>query len=248
MPEPQYIAMAAVMAATAVACLTWRDGRPRRIAGVLAWLLPLGYILVEVVAISAGTVPYDPSAQPMSDLGVTTCGTGTYPLADYPICSPLHDLVNWANVLAGTGIAAGAMWLRGTWPPGRRTTAATVLLVVFGLCNAIPGLIPADVDFVAHVAGTLPGMVVQIPALFLLAAVLRRAGATGPARWTTVCATATTLALVLIPVQPFLDLPGGLLQRALYFSVYLWAAVAGVERYRATRPAPLMAATGPASR
>src|SRR5699024_6017482 len=67
----------------------------------ISWISLIIYFIIEYFVIRATTTPYDYLVQPMSDLGVTTCGSGTYVLATYEICAPYHLLVNWTFTFTG---------------------------------------------------------------------------------------------------------------------------------------------------
>lgn len=195
---------------------------------VVCWISLSAYFLIEYIVIRATTAPYNFLEQPMSDLGVTACGTDTYLLASYDICSPYHLLMNWTFTLTGIAIAVGAIALHPLWPSQKKTRFATILLVVYGLSYTISGIVPADVNFLWHTLGSIPGMIVQIPALLMIGFAIRK---TMPALsfWTFLCALLTTSALILLFYQPlFINLPGGLLQRILYGSVYLWMTVTAI--------------------
>ncbi|KMS83201.1 hypothetical protein ACZ91_54405 [Streptomyces regensis] len=238
--------MSAVVLGCLALCVALRR-RPaaRTIVGALAWTLGIAYFAVELPAVAASAAPYDPLVQPMSDLGVTTCGTGTYPLADYAICSPWHDAVNWAFLLSGLVVALGAWCLHpvGARPGAhrsRRSILAATLLVTWGLSMASSGLFPADTHFWTHTLLAVPGMVVHIPALLVLRAALRDARP-GLARWTGICATvsiATLTGVVAAPLVPGLGELGGLLQRLLYAVVWVWTlGVAAATAVTAARSA-----------
>ena len=220
-PVVPYVSMGAIFVAAVVAAWLLRGRSWAAVIGVLAWLPQVAYFGVEVIVVSATTAPYDPLSQPMSDLGVTGCGTDTYPLADHAICSPMHPLMNWTMAVSGALVAAGALLVRSRLPRGYRSTAAMWLLVVFGGSSALAGVIPADIDFVWHVAVSLPGMVVQVPAFFLLGRSLR-SKRPGLAAWSYLCGWSTVVSLALLALQPILELPGGLIQRALYGIVFVW--------------------------
>jgi len=184
------------------------------------------------------TAPYNLLYQPMSDLGVTTCGPDTYPLALYEICSPSHLLMNWTFALTGVVIAVGAILLDQFWPRGRRATSATVLLVIYGLSYAISGIVPANIGFAWHTLGALPGMIAQIPALLLIALTVRDR-MPQLAVWTSVCLAITTGMLLLLALQPVVPgLPGGLLQRLLYGSVFLWMVGTAIFLWKNGREKP----------
>lgn len=218
-----YVLMAMVTVAACVGALPLR-ARPRAAAriGFACWISLSVYFVIESIVILRVTAPYSLLYQPMSDLGVTICGIDTYPLALYEICSPSHLLMNWTFTLTGVVIAVGAILLHQFWPRGLQATFATVLLVIYGLSYAISGIVPANIGFAWHTLGALPGMVAQIPALLLIALTVR-GRMPQFAAWTSVCLLITTGMLLLLALQPVVPgLPGGLLQRLLYGSVYLW--------------------------
>lgn len=200
--------------------------------GMVSWISLSAYFFIEYIVIQATTVPYNLLNQPMSDLGVTACGTETYELAAYAICSPFHPLMNWTFTLTGIIIFVGAIFLHQFWPDKRGTRIATMLLVIFGLSYGISGIFPADLNFLIHTFASLPGMFVQIPALILIGLAIRK---TMPklSKWTFLCAFLTTASLMLIFLQPmFTDLPGGLFQRFLYGFVWLWMVVTGIVLWK----------------
>jgi len=236
-----YVLMSAVWVVAVFTAWRLRGWRPATTIGALAWLPLIAYFGIEVIVGHATTEPYDPLLQPMSDLGVTACGVNKYPLAEQALCSPLHMVMNWTMAISGTLIAAGALLLRSRFPLGRRVTAATWLLVVFGVSNTLPGAIPADLGFTWHVITSIPGMVVQVPALFLFG---RALWPDNPklAVWSHACAGIAALSIALLIVQSMFELPGGLLQRVLYGVVFAWCSVVAVAVLRGSRQ-PLTADT-----
>lgn len=232
-----YVLMAAVTIVACAGAVLLRK-RPDMAArtGFISWMSLTLYFVIDLVVLGRTSAPYDVLRQPMSDLGVTTCGTGTYPLAPYDICSPSHLLMNWTFTLTGVVIAVGAILLHQFWPRGRRAVAATVLLVIYGLSYSIAGIVPADVSFLWHTLGSLPGMFVQIPALLLIA-LTTRSRMPSLAAWTSACLAITTGLLLLLLIQPVVpQLPGGLLQRLLYGSVYLWMVVTAILLWKNHTP------------
>lgn len=196
--------------------------------GSVSWISLSLYFPVEYIVIRGTTVPYHFMHQPMSDLGVTSCGTDTYVLAYYEICSPYHLLMNWTLTLTGVVVFIGAVFLHRRWPEQRQTKIATVLLSIFGVSYGISGIFPADENFMVHTLATFPGMFVQIPALILIGSAIRKY-MPKLSKWTFFCAFLTTASLVLLCLQPlFTELPGGLLQRMLYCFVWLWMIVTGI--------------------
>src|SRR5699024_7263261 len=155
------------------------------------------------------TAPYHLLNQTMSDLGVTVCGTETYQLAVYEICSPFHLLMNWTFTLTGIVNVVGAIFLHPFWLNIKSTIIATVLLLIFGLSYGLSRIFPTDVNFLIHTFSSLPGMFVQIPAFILIGGAIRTA-MPKLAKWSFFCTFLTTGSLILIYLQPvFTELPGG---------------------------------------
>jgi hypothetical protein len=199
-----------------------------KIIGALSWIGLSLYFIVEFLVIKASTASYNFLKQPMSDLGVTICGIDTYELAAYEICSPAHLAMNWTFTLTGIAVFTGAIFLHKFWPDNKKTKTATVLLVIFGLSYSISGIFPADINFLVHTFASLPGMFVQIPALIIIGRAIKST-MQKLSKWTYFCLMLNLLSLLLIFLQPvFPELPGGLIQRALYASIWLWMAVTGV--------------------
>lgn len=199
--------------------------------GIISWVSLSAYFVIEYIVIQANTAPYNLFKQPMSDLGVTACGKGTYSLADYAICSPYHLLMNWTFTLTGIVIIVGAVFLQRYWSNKGQSKTVTVLFVIFGLSYIISGIFPADVNFLLHTLGSLPGMVAQIPALILIGLAIRT-NMPKLSVWTFFSAFLTTSSLILLFFQPIFDLPGGLLQRMLYGFVWLWMVVIGIVLWK----------------
>ncbi|WP_368655081.1 DUF998 domain-containing protein [Ornithinibacillus sp. 4-3] len=190
--------------------------------GSISWIALSAYFFIEAFVIHATTAPYDFLKQPMSDLGVTTCGTDTYVLANYMICSPYHWLMNWTFFLTGLAILLGTVFLYPLWPKARTTKIASFFIGIFGISYGMSGIIPADIHFYGHTLTALPGMVVQIPAMILISIVIYKK-MPRIFWWTILWLIVNILALLGIFLQPvFSNLPGGLLQRILYVSVYIW--------------------------
>ncbi|WP_227995000.1 DUF998 domain-containing protein [Oceanobacillus sp. CFH 90083] len=200
--------------------------------GLISWIALSAYFFIEAIVIRATTAPYSFMNQPMSDLGITTCGTDTYVLASYAICSPYHWLMNWTFFLTGLIILLGAVFLYPLWPKVRSAKIASFFIGIFGVSYGISGIVPADINFNWHTLTALPGMVVQIPAMILISIAIYKKM---PCIfwWTIICTSVTTAALIGIFLQSvFTELPGGLLQRILYASVYIWLTGTAVGLWR----------------
>ncbi|MCT1905375.1 DUF998 domain-containing protein [Oceanobacillus sojae] len=198
------------------------SGRQSILIGLISWIALSAYFMIEAIVIRATTAPYSFLNQPMSDLGVTACGTDTYVLASYTICSPYHWLMNWTFFLTGLFILIGAVLLYPLWPKVRSIKIASIFIGVFGVSYGISGIVPADINFYWHTITALPGMVVQIPAMILISIAIYQK-MPRIFWWTIICTIVNAAALLSLFLQSvFTWLPGGLLQRILCASVYIW--------------------------
>lgn len=202
--------------------------------GFISWISLIIYFIIEYFVIRATTTPYDYLVQPMSDLGVTTCGSETYVLATYEICSPYHLLMNWTFTFTGIVIFVGALFLHQCWNDSKLTRVATALLVTYGISYTTSGIVPADISFLWHTLLALPGMFVQIPALLIIGRSMR-IRMPKLSLWTFTCALINISILILLFLQPFIGLPGGLLQRMLYGSVYLWMIITAIMLWKSSK-------------
>lgn len=205
-----------------------------RWAGLLLVLQPL-YLLAELVAAAAVTVPYSLVSNTISDLGAVTCTEIGYPYGPVPVCSPLHALVNGAFIVFGLLLAVAAILWRGN--PGRRGwgTAAVVCWVIAGLSSIGTGLTPLDQQLELHVLASTPVFLAQPVALVLTGIALRghdrRLAISG-----IVLGVLTLIAAVAFFLTAGVTGAGGLLERLVLWPAYLWLAALG---WALRRPAPL---------
>lgn len=195
--------------------------------GLLSWMALLSYFPIELVIISQTTKPYSIMDQAMSDLGVLSCGYDAYPLSAYEICSPMAHEMNVIFILTGMLIASGAVLIHHFWGGSKWTIVATVLLVIYGLGYTVSGIYPADINFLAHTLPSIPSMLFQIPAMYIIARFIRHKWP-GLAQFTFVCMSISTLSLILM----IIGLPAGLMQRLLYFSVWFWMGITAIILWR----------------
>ena len=224
----EYYIVTAILITISVILYTCRNTSqyPARI-GLLSWMALLLYFPIEILIISRTTKPYSIMDQAMSDLGVLSCGSNTYPLALYEICSPLAHEMNIIFILTGILIASGAVLVHHFWGSSKWTIAATVLLIIYGLGYTVSGIYPADVNFWAHTLPSMPSMILQIPAMFLIARSIRHKWP-ALARFTIICMVISTLSLIMI----IIGFPAGLMQRLLYFSVWFWMGITAIILWR----------------
>lgn len=224
----EYFIVTAILIIISVVLYAYRNTSPypARI-GLLSWMALLLYFPIEMIIIGQSTKPYSIMDQAMSDLGVLSCGVDTYPLAVNEICSPMAHEMNIIFILTGILIAAGAALLHRFWDSSKWTISATVLLVIYGLGYTVSGIFPADVNFLAHTLPSIPTMIFQIPAMYIIARSIRHKWP-GLARFTLICMLISALSLILIMI----GLPAGLMQRLLYFSVWFWMSITAIILWR----------------
>ncbi len=105
--------------------------------GGLMWLATAQFFVVQVVVQLASPVPYNPIADPISDLGRVTC-TPTQ-------CSPWHGLMNASFIALGLCMAAGALAAEASSPRvSAISRAAAAILALAGLGTCGVGLVPND--------------------------------------------------------------------------------------------------------
>jgi hypothetical membrane protein len=73
--------------------------------GPVLYVAGLQYFAVQLLTALRWSPAYSISRDTISDLGNTACGTwnGHY------VCSPLHDLMNWAFIVLGATMMAGSV-------------------------------------------------------------------------------------------------------------------------------------------
>jgi len=191
--------------------------------GLLSWMALLVYFPAEMLIISRTTKPYSIMNQAMSDLGVLSCGSDTYPLAVYEICSPMAHEMNIIFILAGMLIATGAVLLHRFWGNSRWTVSATILFVIYGIGYTLSGVYPADVNFWAHTLPSLPTMFVHFPAMYFISKAIKDKWP-GLSRFTLICMMISALSLILI----IIGFPAGLMQRLVYFSAWFWMSMTAI--------------------
>mgnify|MGYP000976910506 CR=1 FL=1 len=220
----EYLIVTAILIIITAVLYVYRNKSPYPVKiGLLSWMALLLYFPAEMLIISRTTKPYSIMDQAMSDLGVLSCGSDTYPLAAYEICSPLAHEMNIIFILTGMLTVAGAVLLHRFWGNSKWTVSATILFVIYGLGYTMSGVFPADVNFWSHTLPSLPTMFVQIPAMYFISRAIKDKWP-GLARFTFICMFISALSLVLI----IIGFPAGLMQRLLYFSVWFWMGVTAI--------------------
>ena len=222
-----YFLLVCVLLLLAAFFIAKRGSRVSDTAGFMSWILLIFYFPVEWIVTSRMISTYSFMNQPMSDLGVERCMSHAYSLAPYHICSPLSGLMNITFIVTGILIALGAVLLHRFFGEGTGVRIATGMWIVYGLGYSISGIFPADINFAVHTIFSLPGMVLQIPAMIIIAKSIRDR-MPGFSVWTYICMGLSALSLVVI----LIGFAPGLMQRLLYGFVWLWMIVGAIILWR----------------
>lgn len=136
---------------------------PRLIGGLL-WASSVQYFIVQLIVISAWTVPHSFANNFISDLGNTECGM----YAGLPVCSPLWPLMNLSFVVFGSTMALGALLLRKHFKITRVSAVAFGLMVLSGIGTIMVGMFPENTINSLHMIGAFFGLGVGNLSVLLL--------------------------------------------------------------------------------
>jgi len=208
---------------------SWHRGASRSVivAGGICWVLTVVYLVAQPIVAAAWAHPaYDFGANPISDLGNTTCGEYISPQGHTrEICSPRHLVMNVAFAAGGVLTAAGAL-LTWRWWPGRTASRAGLgCVAAAGAGGVLVGCAPENVNLPVHAAGAL----LQVPgAAGMVLAGIGSAGVTGRARWFSIVWGAIAVVACLLylgGVHPVLGSGG--MERVAFDTLTVWTVVLG---------------------
>jgi len=161
--------------------------------GILSWFATYLYFLVEPFFILTSTASYSFLNHAMSDLGVTSCGTYTYSIAPYEICSPHHFWMNVLFIINGLTLSIGILYISQNLKKTKTTQLATAFILILALGNIVSGFIPADINLFWHSIFAQLGMVTVLAGLWMYASSL-----TNGKYWTYGCLVSLLVILILI--------------------------------------------------
>lgn len=193
------------------------------VIGAACWALSIVVFVDQAIAQAASARPYSLATNLISDLGNTACG----PL----ICSPLFRLVDVTFVVAGLCHTAGAVATWEAWPRRPQRAAGLVLLALAGVCLALAGLAPENVNLALHALGALVGIVsLNVATILLGATVLRAVRGLGAAA---LAAGGTGLVGTVLFLVPAAGVPPGLAERIADWPAAAMVVVLGAFLLRA---------------
>ena len=132
--------------------------------GALLWISSVQYFIVQLIVISAWTVPHSFANNFISDLGNTECGE----YAGLAVCSPLWPLMNMSFIVFGVTMALGAILLHKEFIRTRLSRVAFGLMVLSGIGTIMVGLFPENTINSLHVVGAFLGLGVGNLSVLLL--------------------------------------------------------------------------------
>ena len=141
----------------------------RELIGPLLWVSSVQYFIVQLIVISAWTVPHSWANNFISDLGNTECGM----YAGLAVCSPLHLLMNLSFVFFGITMAVGSTYLLRQFERTKFTTLAFGLMMLSGFGTIFVGLFPENTINSLHMFGAILGLGVGNLSVLLLGLALK---------------------------------------------------------------------------
>ncbi|PWD51786.1 DUF998 domain-containing protein [Serinibacter arcticus] len=194
--------------------------------GALLWILTLAYWPLQVLVAGRWPEPYSWSANYISDLGATLCGTVTDDGPARAVCSPEHEWWNIGLAFVGVLTALGAVLLS----RGRRTAERVGLLLVMagGLAVVVTAVVPFDVDTDVHDLAALAQFVLQILGMVVLAFTLRTRGRVAFAVVTLVMVLVAGAGFAAFLSEGHLGFGVGIVERVAFDTLTLWTVVAGL--------------------
>lgn len=194
--------------------------------GPVLWISSIQYFIIQLIVISAWTVPHSWSDNFISDLGNTECGT----YAGLAVCSPLHALMNVSFVTFGVTMLAGALILTRHFSKTKLSTAGFSMMVLAGVGTIFVGVFPENTIGWLHMFGAILGLGVGNLSVLLLGIGLREIH---PAlRTYTIASGVVSLsAFILFASGIYLELGRGGMERMVSYPFTVWMIVFGLYAF-----------------
>ena len=217
--------------------------------GARVWLVgALQFVAAMVVTQLAWTTPYSLSANYISDLGNTACGT----FASRYVCSPWHLVFDVSVVVLGVLTLLGVLLLPTAFPTRRSRSIGLGLFVIAGIGSVGVGLSPENVNLTVHSLSALLAFAGSALAMIVLGfAMLRDTRWAGYRAYSVLSGLVSLVALGLFAAGA--NRWGGLwstwgiggMERTIVAPVLLWTIVVAVHLLRIPTFAPRLFATRP---
>ena len=194
-----------------------------KLVGALLWISSLQYFIIQLIVISAWTVPHSWANNFISDLGNTECGD----YAGLAVCSPLHPLMNLSFVIFGVTMAFGSVFLKRTFASSRFSRAAFILMMFSGIGTVMVGLFPENTVNSLHVVGAFLGLGIGNLSVLLLGISLNRIHVI-MRTYTIVSAMMSLGAFALFSLEVHLGLGRGGMERLISYPFTIWMVTFGL--------------------
>lgn len=194
--------------------------------GPVLWISSIQYFIIQLIVISAWTVPHSWSDNFISDLGNTECGT----YAGLAVCSPLHALMNVSFITFGVAMLAGAVLLARHFSKTKLSSTGFCLMVLAGVGTIFVGVFPENTIGWLHMFGAILGLGVGNLSVLLLGIGLREIH---PAlRTYTIASGVVSLsAFILFASGIYLELGRGGMERMVSYPFTVWMIVFGLYAF-----------------
>lgn len=136
--------------------------------GPLIWFATVEYFVIQYFVAASWPIPYSLLRNPISDLGNTNCGV----YEGRHVCSPQHELMNFAFVALGVLMAAGAPLIGQEFRERRLAVVGFGGMALAGVGTVLVGLSPENVNHTLHVLGAAGPFFVGNVALIVLSCTL----------------------------------------------------------------------------
>lgn len=203
--------------------MTASDDSSRRLGAVL-WVLNTQYFIVQaIVAASWSKIGYSWTANTISDLGNTHCGT----YGSRMVCSPLHTVMDISFIALGVTIIGGAVLLQKSLASGFAARLGFWCMAAAGAGAILVGLFPENSVSSLHIAGAALsfllgnlGMIILGVNLSWLPKVLRS--------YTVLSGLAGLVALVLFLTHAYAGIGIGGMERVAAYPQTIWMIIFGM--------------------
>lgn len=191
--------------------------------GAWLWISSVQYFIVQLIVISAWTVPYSFANNYISDLGNTDCGT----YDGLMVCSPLWPLMNVSFVVFGVTMAVGTQLLRSVFVRSRLSTIAFLLMILSGIGTVMVGLFPENTVSGAHTIGAFLGLGVGNLSALLLGVSLSSLPKS-VRTYTMISGIVSIAAFILFIYDVYLGLGRGGMERLISYPFTVWMIIFGI--------------------
>jgi hypothetical membrane protein len=191
--------------------------------GPVLWISSIQYFIVQLIVISAWTVPHSWANNFISDLGNTECGI----YAGLAVCSPLHVLMNLSFITFGVTMLLGAVLLVRRFTRTKFPVAAFGLMMAAGFGTVLVGLFPENTISWLHMFGAILGLGVGNLSVLLIGISLKDIHPALRA-YTIVSGVVSLIAFVLFATGIHLELGRGGMERMISYPFTVWMIVFGL--------------------